>query len=59
MIFLNEMFMKPFLLKGAPKLHPKIIFVSATKVGENVINILTAIFLNKYSLWHIKLNSYM
>ena len=34
------------LFKGATKSYWKIIFVSATKIGENIINILNCYFLS-------------
>ena len=46
-------------IKGATKLQPWIIFVSATKIGRNTTNILNCYFQNKFTLWHIRLNIYI
>ena len=41
-----------------PRNHNKIIFASATKIGENTTNALTAIFQTKFTFLSIKLNTY-
>ena len=47
------------MLKGASKLQRKIIFVSATKIGENATNILNCYFSNEiHNLGH-QLNIFM
>ena len=46
------------VFKRATKLKPKIISVSATKIGENTAIILNCYFPNRFTLWHIKLSRY-
>ena len=46
-------------IKGATKPSRKIFFVCATKIGENITNILNCYFQAKFTPWSIKLNTYM
>ena len=49
----KELFSIYKLIKAAPKLQPKIIFVSITKIGENTTNILNCYFSKQiYTLRH-------
>ena len=46
------------IVKGTMELQPQIIFVFATKIGENTTTILNCNFSKYISFWHIKLSTY-